>query len=599
MENGRSGKLPRLTEEERRRLMRTAMGEENADLVMTGARLVNVYSGEILQKQCIAICGEWIAYVGTDCGHLIGAGTDVMDLQGRTVIPGLIDGHTHLAWLLPIHEFVIHAMQSGTTAVVTETMEPFPVGGLPGVVDFLDALEGQPIKLWATAPPMMSISRTARGISPEDLGRLLARETVLGLGESYWQAVVLQETDRMLPLFQQTLSAGKCLEGHSAGAGGAKLAAYVASGVSSCHEPIRAEEVLERIRLGLHVMIREGSIRADLESIAAVREAGVDCRRLILVTDGLSPEDLIGKGSMAHVVQKAIRCGFSPVEAVQMATLNVAEHFGVDAIVGGIAPGRQADLVVIPDPETIQPQLVLSRGRVVARDGKSCVPARVHDYRPHSCNSIHLPRPLNPEDFNLRLPPGANPSQVRIMDLVTPLVTRERLAAPALAGDEILADPDADILKVAAVDRTHRPGRCFIGLLRGFGLKKGAFASSAAWDTSDIVVVGANESDMAAAVNRVFAIGGGFVVSVDGETKAEIALPVFGLLSEAPIVSLIGECRKLTTVLRDLGVALPDPLLTLCTLTGQAIPFVRICEEGLVRFKDGRTLGLFDSDEEA
>jgi adenine deaminase len=299
------------------------------------------------------------------------------------------------------------------------------------------------------------------------------------------------------------------------------------------------------------------------------------------------------KGAMAHVVQKAIRCGFSPVEAVQMATLNVAEHFGLDPIVGGIAPGRQADLVVIPDPETIEPQLVLSRGRVVAREGSACVPARKHAYQTASRDSIHLPRAMRPEDFAIRLPAGRGSARVRVIDLVTPLVTRERWMVPTIEGNEIVANPSADVLKVAAVDRTHRPGSCFVGMIQGFGLKKGAVASSAAWDTSDIVVVGADEREMAAAVNRVYEIRGGFAIAVDDQTRAEIPLPVFGLLSEAPIDSLIQDIRKFTAALRELGVELPDPLLTLCTLTGQAIPFVRICEEGLVLFKDGRTEGLF------
>jgi adenine deaminase len=440
---------------------------------------------------------------------------------------------------------------------------------------------------------MMSISHTARGISREDLAALLAHDRVLGLGESYWQAVVLQERDRLLPLYQQTLEAGKVLEGHSAGASGAKLAAYVAAGASSCHEPIQPEEVLERLRLGLYVMIREGSIRRDLERIAAVRKEGLDCRRLVLASDSIGPEDLLERGTMEYLVQKAIDCGFTPVEAVQMATLNPAEHFGVDHLVGGIAPGRQADLVLVPDPYTLSPTLVVSRGRIVSRDGKVLVPGRRHRWRPESLDAVRLPRPAAPEDFAIRAPEGAENIEVRLMDLVTPLVTRETRVVLPVRNGRIGADPEKDVLKAAAMDRTHRPGRCFTGLIRGFGLREGAVASSAAWDTSDIVVVGADDDDMALAVNRVAALRGGFAAAAGGRVLAEIPLPVFGLLSEEPVETLVDRMGRLRRVLRDRGVPHPDPMLTLVTLTGQAIPFVRICEEGLVHFKEGRTTGLF------
>jgi len=304
-----NGALKPKTPKEAKQLMKVALGQEKADLVIANADVVNVYTGEILKEFDISVKGKWIAYVGRNAGDSIGPQTEVIDARGQTVIPGLIEGHTHIAWLFTPCEFLKYAMTGGTTAIVTETFEIYPVSGYEGVVDFLEALRDQPIKMFGTAPPMISISQAARGIAPDVLQRLLARDEVLGLGESYWQAV-LQEPDRTLPLYEQTLMAGKTLEGHSAGASDKKLAAYVDLGISSCHEPINADQVLERLRLGLHIMIREGSIRRDLEEIAKIKDSGIDLRRLTLSTDGITPEDLIEKGFMEFVLQKAINCGF-------------------------------------------------------------------------------------------------------------------------------------------------------------------------------------------------------------------------------------------------------------------------------------------------
>jgi adenine deaminase len=243
-------------------LMKVALGEEKADLAVVNAKCVNVYTGELLDDCGISIKEKWIAYVGRDPQITIGSATEVIDAKGQTVIPGLIDGHTHLALLSSAGEVLKYAIKGGTTAIVTETMEPFPVAGYEGLIDFIKSFENQPIKILATAPAMISISHTARGISEQTLQKLLERDDIVGMGESYWQAV-LQDPDRILPLFDRTIRAGKTLEGHSAGASEKKLSAYIASGVSSCHEPINAEQVLERLRLGLHVMIREGAVRKD------------------------------------------------------------------------------------------------------------------------------------------------------------------------------------------------------------------------------------------------------------------------------------------------------------------------------------------------
>jgi adenine deaminase len=586
-----TGVLQPKTPEETLQLMKVALGEEKADLVIINADVVNVYTGEIIKGHGISVKGKWIAYVGQNAGDSIGEQTEVIDATGQTVIPGLIEGHTHIAWLYTAGEFLKYVLPGGTTTIVTETFEIYPVSGYDGVVDFLESLKDQPIKFFGTAPAVISISQSARGIPVETLDKLLARDDVIGLGESYWQAV-LQEPDRILPLYEQTLRAGQTLEGHSAGAGDKKLAAYVGCGISSCHEPINADQVLERLRLGLHIMIREGSIRRDLEEIARIKDNDIDLRRLILSTDGVVPEDLLAKGFMEFVLQKAINCGFDPVAAIQMATLNVAEHFSLDAFIGGIAPGRYADMVIIPDVHTIKARMVISNGKVIASEGKLLAPPRKHEFARRSLSSVRLERDLKPADFSIQVKGDMDSATVRIIDLVTDLVTAELEMQMPVSGGELRPDVNRDVIKVAAIDRTNHPGKTFSGLIRGFGLKSGAMACSAAWDTTDIIVVGTNDADMAGAVNRIHALQGGAVVFDKGEILVELPLPVFGIMSDRPIEEIARRLKHIRKTAAGLGVRHPDPLLTLITLTGAAIPYLRICEEGLVNLKDGKTLPL-------
>jgi adenine deaminase len=572
-------------------LMHVARGEKKSDIAILNASIVNVYSGELLHRWSVTIKGEWIAYVGKEPGHTIGPHTKIIDADGKTLIPGLIDGHTHLAWLLSPYEFLKHGMIGGTTTIITETMEVFPVSGYNGVIDFLNALNDQPIKIFATAPFMASISKRARGIPLGVLKNLLLRDDIVGLGESYWQTV-LQEPEKNLAILQEAANTGKTLEGHSAGAKAEKLMSYVIPGISSCHEPINQEEALERLRLGMYVMIREGSIRSDLDAICSIKDSGIDFRRLILVTDGIEPKDLIYKGYMETLVQKAIDCGFDPIHAIQMSTINVAEHFALDSIVGGIAPGKYADILIIPDSKTIKAEQVISKGKIIASNGRLIAVPRKHTFSIESRNSVDLPTSLMPPDFSITIKTDLPYVHVRIIDQVTPLVTKEIIKSMPVINGEIRLDTDHDILKVAAIDRRFIPGKMFVGLIRGFHLSTGAIACSAAWDTSDIIVVGENERDMSEATNRIHEIQGGAVVYANGKILEEIPLPIFGVMADISLEKIAKKMDNIKNITKALGCPFENPLLTLVTLTGAAIPFLRICEEGLVNLRDGKHLDL-------
>jgi adenine deaminase len=578
--------------EERAALMRVALGVEPADTVILNGSVVNVYSGEIVENCPVSIKGKWIAAVGPDAASAAGASTLVLDAAGKTLIPGLIEGHTHV-WFLSMEAFLPHVIKGGTTTIIVETMEFLPPAGYEGVIEFLDSAKDQPIKILGTVPGMISTSKTLNGVSRGAREMLLDRAEIVGLGESFWQ-VVVQSPDAAVPLLQSVLDRGKRLEGHSAGAKGKKLAAYAAAGISSCHEPINAEEALERLRLGFYVMVREGSIRKDLEEISKIMQAGVDSRRLILVTDSIEPKELIENGYLEVVVQKAIACGFDPVSAIQMTTLNVAEHFGLDSAIGGIAPGRCADILVLPDERTIAPEIVISNGRVLFKDGKLLLPPRRHHYSDSCLHSIRLERAMKSSDFDIYAN-GASPSgavTVRIIEMVTDLVTKEFHADVFPTEGKIAVDLQQDIVKVAAIDYRKNPGRSFVGLIKGFRIEKGSIACSAAWDTSDIIVVGADEEDMALAVNRIRELQGGVTVCRAGKILAELPLPIFGIMSDLGTDQVAERLDSVRRAARGLGIPFADPVLTLSTLTGAAIPYLKICEEGLVNLRDGKTLPL-------
>lgn len=570
-------------------LINVALGKEQADLVITSGDVLNVYTGELLKNWSVGIKGDRIAYLGNEVEHTIGPETEVIDAEGKVLIPGLIDGHTHLCWFFRIDEFLRHAIPGGTTTVITETMETLPIMGHEGVLEMLESIKDQPIKLFATGPSMVSISRMAQAKGPERemLRELLVRDDIVGLGETYWQALI-QDTDRVVPLFYETLRSGKAIEGHAAGAKGNKLSAYIAAGVSSCHESVSAEDAIERLRLGIYVMVREGSVRRDLEAVSEIRNQGVDLRRMILVSDGILPNDLLEKGYMEYIVQKAINLGFDPVTAIQMATLNVAEHFSLGNVIGGIAPGRYADILVIPELNKIDAELVISNGKVVARHGELMVSPRKHVYSAASLNTVRLPKRFSSADFSIPAGKDILCTRVRVIDQVTDLVTRELQIEVSASDGEIRSDVSRDILKVAAIERANNQGKLFVGLVRGFGLKSGAFASTGAWDTSDIVVVGSNDEDMAGAVNRIVDLQGGIVVYADGKVQAELPLEVWGLISTRPVGFVAARVKKIEQRLKELGCSLSDPHLTLTTLTCAAIPHLRICEEGLVSIREGK-----------
>lgn len=563
-----------------RELVRVAKGDIPSDILLKGGRLVNVYSGEILDGFSVAIKGERIATVGKDLDYTIGSKTEVIDLDGMTMIPGLIDAHTHLLMYCPLHETIEAAIRHGTTTILSEAIElAFPYG-TSGIMAFLEWIRNQPIKIYATIPIMHTLSPSSKKnvISISDLKRLLKEDNVLGLGETVWNYVINGDK-RTCDFIAETLLHKKLVEGHAAGARGKHLSAFASSGVSSCHESINVEDVIERVRYGMYAMIREGDIRRELREISKIKDMGIELRRCILVSDGLSPRTFLEQGYMDNILQKAIDLGIDPIKAIQMVTLNPSEHLGLDHIIGGIAPHRCADVVVVPDVKEIKPVYVISNGKIVLRHGDLTVQPRIPSYIKSIPSGISLLK-IAPSDFAIKCS-LKNRVKVRVIDLFTPLVTKERIEEMPVKNSEIKVDLSRDIVKVSMLTRDKR----FVGLIKGFGIKKGAIATSAIWDACGIVVVGAHEIDMANAVNRVVDMGGGIAVSEGGKIISELPMPIGGILSDLPSKEISERLEDIQKKVESFGCRLPDAHLSISILTTPYIPFLRISEEGLFDLK--------------
>ncbi|MGD8986355.1 MAG: adenine deaminase C-terminal domain-containing protein [Desulfobacteraceae bacterium] len=569
-------------------LKRVSLGEEKADLVISGGDLVNVYSGELLKDYSVAVKGSWIAYLGPDADHTVGPDTEVIDASGKVVIPGFVDGHAHMILYARPDEVLRYAMRSGTTTIITEIMELIYPLGYSGLTEWLDNLQDQPVKVFATVPPSITFSKDAqkRATSLDHLMEILRRDDVLGVGEGFWQEVLRGDTN-FSALSEEALRLKKTVEGHAAGCRGERLSAYADLGVSSCHESISAEEVLEKLRLGMCVMIREGSVRRELEAIAKIKDMPLDFRRLALVSDGGDPRDLIKNGYMESIVQRAIDVGFDPIVSIQMATLNPAEHFGLDNILGGIAPGKHADLLIIPHLQTIKAETVISKGQIIAQGGELTVKPREVSLPLTGLEGISV----NAPDFAVRTG-GKNFVKVRVMDQVSELVTRETLLELKPQDGELRADPENDLLKVSHISCD---GRIFTGFVKGHGFGSGAMATSCVWETFGITVVGANEGDMALAVNRISELGGGVVLYVDGQMQAELPLPIGGLMTSLSMEETAQRLDAIQEKAEALGFPYPNAALTLATLTTPAIPFLRISEDGLVDVRSGQVVELLVS----
>ena len=567
--------------EKRKTLSEVALGNIPPDIIFINGTLFNSFTREFISKQAVWIKNGMIAYVGPDHDAARDDKTEVIDADGMVLLPGLVEGHTHIINRSGLEEFIKHVIRSGVTTLVAEVAEFGMIGGVPGIEHFARGLDGQPIRVYYTLPPLCSLTLSAEINVPanEELLPLLSDPRCLGLGEIYWGNIFLkgEQGERVRELASIVLGFGKGIEGHTAGASGRKLQAYTCFGPSSCHEPITEDEVLERLRLGYSLMIREGAIRKELDGVKGIFDREIDFRRLSLVTDGMDPEGFLSEGYLDAAVKRALTLGVPPGLVYQMVTLNAAEHFRLDPLIGGLAPGRAADILVIPSPGEFSSQLVMCDGKTIFKDGKPLAEPKEFFFPDEMFRTVKV------DEVTLPFPP--NKGKARAIELVTRLVTRESII------DLENPEESKDITLVLALDRMGR-GKSFMGFLKGFGLQRGACGTTMSWDIVDMLIVGCDRRSMKTVIERLKEINGGSVFAIGDEVVAEFSAPLFGMISLKPMETVRDEVSKVEDSLLKNGVRWEKPLMTIDTLGTPAIPHLRICHEGYVRLRDREILSV-------
>jgi adenine deaminase len=546
------------------RRLAVARGDEPADLVLRGGRVLSVFTREWLDTS-VAVVDGYVAGLGDYEGR------ETIDASGRFVVPGFIDAHLHLESpkLLP-DEFARLVLPLGTTAVVADPHEIANVLGTDGVHWLLDFCTDLPLDVYFMASscvPASSFESPRRALNDGDLEGLLRRRRVLGLAEMMnFPGVIAGDESELSKL---RLQGAEHVDGHAPGVAGKELNAYAAAGIRSDHEALTPEEGRERLRAGIWLLIREASMARNLKALAPlISEFGPS--RIAFCTDDRDPDDIRDDGHINGMVRKAVELGVAAEDALLCATLNPATWHGL-AHLGAIAPGYQADLLVLPDLESFQPELVLKSGRPVGEIVRPDVPEWVRQ-------SVRI-APLARDDLAARSDGGA----IRVIGLVTDQVVTESLVErPTVADGFAIADPVRDLAKIAVIERHLATGRVGVGFVRGSGLQRGALASTVAHDAHNLVVLGVSDDEMLAAVARAVELGGGIVAVEDGRVLAECPLPVAGLFSDAPLDDVIAQSRACNDAAAELGWSGATPFLTMSFLALSVIPALKITDRGLV-----------------
>jgi adenine deaminase len=546
------------------RRIAVARRDEPADLVVRGGRVLSVFTREWLETD-VAVCDGYVAGLGDY------EGDETLDVSGRYVVPGFIDSHMHLeSTKLLVDEFARLVLPMGTTAVVADPHEIANVLGTDGIHWLLDVCSGLPLDVYFTASscvPASSFESPRRPLTAGDLQGLLRRRRVIGLAEMMnFPGVIAGDPAELEKL---ALEGAAHADGHAPGVLGKALNAYAASGIRSDHEALTVEEGRQRLRAGMWLLIREASMARNLEDLLPlVQELGP--ARMAFCTDDRDPEDIADSGHLNQMVRKAVAAGVAPEDALVLASLNPATWHGLDHL-GAIAPGYQADLVVLDDLESFEPRTVLKAGRAVEDIPEAHVPEWVK-------RTVHV-QPISAGDFAIPWSGG----RARVIGLVEDqVVTDELIEEPTVVDDHAVSDPNRDLAKIAVIERHHGTGRIGLGFVRGFGLQSGALASTVAHDAHNIVVVGVDDNDMARAVQRLVELGGGIVTVESRGVRAELPLPVAGLLSDAPLAEVVAQSRACNNAATALGCTVATPFLTLSFLALSVIPKLKITDHGLV-----------------
>jgi adenine deaminase len=567
-------------------LFNVALGLKPADLAITNGLLVNVNSGEIYPGG-VAIAGDRIAAIG-DVAYAIGPETEVIDAGGHYIVPGFVEGHIHPeSSNLTLARFAEVALSHGTTSVFTDLHEIGVVAGIAGMEAALEEGRQTPVKFYWVVPSHVPFSpgleTSGASVTSEAIGPALDRPDTVGLGEIVSQYVVLglEDLQRSMAAARR---AGKALAGHAPDTKGPAWNAFASTGILNDHEALDAEEILLRVRNGVHAQLRHNLIVPTLPNLLkAATEHKADTRLMSLVTDDTTAIALTQQGHLDYLVRVALAEGLPFVTAIQMVTLNAAASFRREDEIGSLAPGRYADVNIVSGPEDFRVLQTVADGKLVARDGRPVTPLPVPGHNPVLLHTFHLKAPVTGRDLVIPAPAGSKAANVNIMRTLPwiPITEGGTATLPVVDG-HLGPDPAQDLVHIAVVERHHATGNVGKAFIGGFGLKRGALASSIGHDSHNIVVIGVDPADMAVAVNRVAALEGGIVVVDGGRVPAEISLPVAGLLTDVDAWTLAEQRQVLLGEAQALGCTVPEPFMFLSFITLAAIPAFAITDKGYV-----------------
>ncbi|MFC1940075.1 adenine deaminase [Chloroflexota bacterium] len=560
-------------------LISVAKGELPADLILANARIVNVFTGEI-ESGNVAIYGDRIAGVGD-----YQQAKEVLDLRGKYLAPGFIDGHTHLeSSMLDVAQYARAVVPRGTLAVVTDLHEIANVCGLEGMRYVMNSARRLPLELFLMAPscvPATHLETSGASLDAEALRRVLGWEGCIGLGEVMNFSGVIGGDEGVLSKID--LTRGEVADGHAPGVSGKNLNAYIAAGIYSDHESVSLEEAREKLERGMFIMIREGSSEKNLDALLPL-VTDRTYKRCMFVVDDRSCVDSLKDGDIDAVVRKAIASGLEPVRAIQLATINTAEYFKLGGL-GAIAPGYLANLIVLDELSSLSVDMVFYRGRLVARGGKAIFSSRKAGGQGLR-NTVRI-KPFAVEALRLT----ASGETAPVIEVVPgQIITRKRLEKVKAVNGVVVPDVSRDILKLVVVERHNASGNIGLGLVAGFGLKRGALASSIAHDSHNIVAVGTSDEDIFTAIKEIERLQGGLVAAEGGKVLASLALPIAGLLSDEPLEVVVDRLKKLEQVAARLGAVLTSPFSTLSFLALPVIPELRLTDLGLVDVNEFRLI---------
>lgn len=568
-----------------------ARGKEKAELVLKNASIVNVFT-EAIEVADVAICNGRIAGIG------VYEGETELNCSGKYVAPGFLDGHIHLesSMMKPV-EFAKAVLPHGTTAVITDPHEITNVCGVSGMEYMLRATKGLPLDVYFTVPscvPSTSFDENGCELRAADMEDFYHHERVIGLAEVMDYYGTIMGDPEILQKITGAKHHGKIVDGHAPGLRGKEACAYVFTGIGSDHECVSLEEALEKLRLGEWIMIREGTAARNLESLMGLFNAPYH-QRAMLVTDDKHPYDLREYGHMDSILRKAVKLGADPCIAIKMATLNTATYFGLKER-GAIAPGYLADLVILSDLQEMKVEKVFKDGSLVAAEDQLIdikEPELDNDILSQVYNSFHCSK-LSPEDFAItadQKPVGAE--SFRVIRFIKGEIGTNEIRVP-LTEELPKISTGKDILKIAAIERYHNTGHIGLGFVNGYGLKRGAIASSVAHDAHNIIVIGTNDTDMAAAANCIRDMQGGWAIALEGKIITELPLSIAGLMSDLEAKPLADRIEELVRTARDLGVEEGiDPFLTLAFVSLPVIPELRLITTGLFDVGNQKPVSIF------